>query len=265
MGTLPSVAGYFISLLITKVLAGLPSVMLRPGVLVRMLLIKNCFKDTMITQRELDDIYKQNQTIYYGWEYPTQLLVIVICFTYSCISPIILPVGAIYFLFALFVYKKQCLVVYHPTYEGGGLMFPFVCTRTLIGLICGQVSLLGYMLIRQGIYQLGLMFPLPIFTIYMINMFNEVYAVPSRVLSLERAKQVDSQRKEKGTTTIDSFDKNAYRQPSLAVPKSKPMPYRRETSSQKGPRYFFRSSSDGTLDATMSGTEIEDTDDFVMT
>lgn len=45
-----------------------------------------------------------------------------ICFTYACISPIILPIGAIYFLAALIVYKKQILLVYAQEYESGGSM-----------------------------------------------------------------------------------------------------------------------------------------------
>ena len=66
-------------------------------------------------------MYKK-ETLDIGVEYPTQLLVIVICFTYACISPIILPVGSIYFLCALIVYKKQILVFYTAEYEGGGVM-----------------------------------------------------------------------------------------------------------------------------------------------
>ena len=58
-----------------------------------------------------------------------------------------------YFLGALLVYKKQVLVVYTPEYENGGELFPSVCHRTLIGLICGQVTLIGYSILRQGFYQ----------------------------------------------------------------------------------------------------------------
>lgn len=74
-------------------------------------------------------------------------------FTYATISPIILPVGAFYFLAALLVYKKQLLLVFTPTYESGGIMFPTACRRTLIGLMCGQITLIGYTVLRMGFYQ----------------------------------------------------------------------------------------------------------------
>ena len=121
--------------------------------------------------------------LWYGWEYPNRtclcfllccflfplsrypflklsfccfvsvLLVIVICFVYSCISPIILPVGAVFFLGSWLVYKNHILIVYNPIYESGGTMFPMACHRTLIGLVCGQLTLIGYSIMRFGFYQ----------------------------------------------------------------------------------------------------------------
>lgn len=155
--SLPTVVGYFISLLITKILAGLPMVMLRFGALIKMLFQNLCFNEQKLSQRELDEVYR-DQALQYGWEYPTLLLVIVICFTYASISPIILPFGAIYFLGAMIVYKKQVLYVYTPTYESGGALFPAACDRTLIGLMCGQVTFIGYCILREATYQVSLFF-----------------------------------------------------------------------------------------------------------
>ena len=75
--------------------------------------------------------------------FPTQLLVVVIVFTYAVICPVILPVGLAYFVGALIVYKKQVLYVYTPVYESGGAMFPGVIQRSLFGLVCAQLTLLG--------------------------------------------------------------------------------------------------------------------------
>ena len=104
--SLPTVVGYFISLLVTKILGGLPLVILRVGALSKYLILRLLHRTKYLTQRELDNVYCV-EPLYYGWEYPTQLLVIVICFTYACISPIILFFGALYFIAALMVYKKQ--------------------------------------------------------------------------------------------------------------------------------------------------------------
>lgn len=65
--TLPKLAGYFISLLLTKTLAGLPMVLLRLGALSRMLFLRSCFNKQRLTQRELNEVYRK-QPIMYGWE-----------------------------------------------------------------------------------------------------------------------------------------------------------------------------------------------------
>ena len=86
-------------------------------------------------------------------QYPTQLLVIVICFTYACISPVILPFGASYFGFAYIIHKQHILYVYTPRYESGGESFPLAMQRTLVGLFCAQLTFIGYVTIRRGVYQ----------------------------------------------------------------------------------------------------------------
>ena len=112
-------------------------------------------REKEVQVKKLCEIYLLSYLIVirYGWEYPNLLLVIVICFVYSCISPVILPVGAMFFLVAWLVYKKQILVVFNPLYESGGTMFPMACHRTLVGLVCGQLTLIGYTVMRLGFYQ----------------------------------------------------------------------------------------------------------------
>ena len=150
--TLPKLAGYFISLLITKTLAGLPIVLCRLGALSRMMFLRSCFNKRRLTQRELKEVYRK-QPIYYGWEYPTQFLVIIICFTYACITPFVLFFGSAYFFAALLVYKKQALYVYTPTYESGGRMFPQAVSKTLFALLISQLTFIGYSLIRKAVFQ----------------------------------------------------------------------------------------------------------------
>jgi len=244
LGTkLPTVVGYFISLLITKILAGLPVIILRFGALSRMLFLKACFRERKMTQRELDEVYRE-ENLLYGWEYPTQLLVIVICFTYAVISPIILPVGALYFFGALMVYKKQVLYVYTQSYESGGSLFPTACDRTIFGLICGQITFIGYTVMREAFYEPIFLFPLPLSSIWVMWYFRKHYANPGKSLSLERAMELDHICDSKMTATSipkspkearknllrkskSSFSADAYRQPVLAEKALEPLSYRR--------------------------------------
>jgi len=240
--SIPMMVGYFLSLLITKILAGLPMVILRGGALSRMFLLRTCFNRKKLTQRELDEVYRK-EPLYFGWEYPTQMLVIMIAFAYAYISPVILPVAAAYFLGALIVYKKQVLYVYTATYEGGGRLFPVACDKTLVGLIISQLTFIGYSLIRKGQRQPLFLFPLPFITKYMIYYFREHYATPSTKLSLERAIELDhvvhlktadkdadeSEASQVGKEKLaQRFKEEYYRQPVLTLEAGRPMPYRRE-------------------------------------
>lgn len=174
--SLPSMVGYFVALLVTKVLAGLPIVFLRVGALSRMLLLRSLTpQEAKLTQRELDEIYRP-ENVQYGWEFPAQLLVIMIVFTYAVTCPIILPVGLLYYCFSLLVYKKQVLYVYQPVYESGGAMFPSALQKTLFGLCCGQLTLIGYMITRGFYYQPLFLLPLPVATLWGTSYFDEHYA-----------------------------------------------------------------------------------------
>ena len=176
--SLPTMVGYFVSLLVTKILAGLPIVFMRVGALSRMVLLRSLSSEKKLTQRELDQIYRP-ENVQYGWEFPSQLLVIMIVFTYAIICPIIVPVGMMYFCGSLIVYKKQVLYVYQPVYESGGAMFPYVLQRTLFGLVCGQLTLIGYLLTRGCKFQPILLVPLPVMTIWGMGYFYDHYASKS--------------------------------------------------------------------------------------
>jgi hypothetical protein len=141
------------------------------------------------------------------------------------------------------VYKKQILYVYTPCYESGGSFFPDACDRTLFGLMCGQLTLIGYTTIRQSYYEPIWLLPLPVFTVWVMTYFRKHYADASITLSMERAMECDriSDLKasmaagvphEKGLANRERarvFDREAYRQPVLGVHAMEPMPYRRGT------------------------------------
>ena len=95
----------------------------------------------------------------------------------------ILPVGASFFAGAWIVYKNQILMVYNPSYESGGTMFPMACHRTLIGLVGGHLTLIGYSIMREGFYQALTMFPLPLVAIKMMAVFKKQYEAPGSCVS----------------------------------------------------------------------------------
>ena len=167
--SLPKVVGYFVSFILTKILLGLPSTLMRWGPLSRYLVLRIFFDEKFMSQRELDGVYAK-QNFYYGREvrnyyyldfclkfylsnsiqYPNILLVMSICFTYASIAPVVLPVGAIYFFFAFHVYKLQFVHVISSRYQAGGSLFPAACSLAIIGLTGGQLTLIGFLSLREG-------------------------------------------------------------------------------------------------------------------
>jgi hypothetical protein len=63
-------------------------------------------------------------------------------------------------------------------------MFPMACHRTLIGLVCGQLTLIGYTVMREGFYQALTMFPLPLISIKMMTVFKNMYVIPGACVSI---------------------------------------------------------------------------------
>jgi len=55
--SLPNVVGYFATFIMTKILAGLPLILLRFGPLTRLVFIKLCFREKYMTQAEVDEAY----------------------------------------------------------------------------------------------------------------------------------------------------------------------------------------------------------------
>lgn len=221
--SLPEVVGYFVSFVITKILLGLPSTLMRWGALSRYIWLRIIYSEESMTQRELDIIYRE-QVIRFGREYPNLLLVSGICFTYACIAPVVLPAGAVYFWFAFFIYKMQFLHLYSPRYESGGLMFPDICRLLLVGLIGGQITLIGYLSLREGYQPAAFVFLLIPVTLSSISDLKN-RGRKAKNLSLEIAAAFD-----KNKTKIE-FDDDAYKQKIMKEADVHPLPYRRENGS----------------------------------
>lgn len=223
--SLPKVVGYFVSFILTKILLGLPSTLMRWGPLSRYLVLRIFFDEKFMSQRELDGVYAK-QNFYYGREYPNILLVMSICFTYASIAPVVLPVGAIYFFFAFHVYKLQFVHVISSRYQAGGSLFPAACSLAIVGLTGGQLTLIGFLSLREGFGPAASLFPLVFFTVRCIGKFKDAYERGGRSLTYERARAID----EKETPEL-SFDSNAYKQNVLTEGIAKPLPYRRDHQS----------------------------------
>ncbi|ORE03576.1 DUF221-domain-containing protein [Rhizopus microsporus var. microsporus] len=145
--TLPNIAPFFINYVILQGFLLMPMNLLLLGAL-----IVRGFYHAFICKTPRD--HAENRAPWsfnYGTGYPVPLLVFIIVLEYSCISPIIMVFGAIYFCFTYVVYKYQFLYVYFRPYEAAGRLWIMTVPRIIFGLVLFQLTMTGYFVLRKFI------------------------------------------------------------------------------------------------------------------
>ncbi|KAF9286357.1 hypothetical protein BGZ68_003008 [Mortierella alpina] len=121
----------------------------------------------------------------YGVAYSNATLVFVVILIYSCIKPLILVFGAIYFAIGILVFKYQVLYVYFHPHESSGQMWPMVYNRLTLGLVTFQLTMLGLFMLKQA-YVFGvLLAPLPIGTVWFWYWTTTTYKQTAKFIPLE--------------------------------------------------------------------------------
>eukprot|EP01119_Soliformovum_irregulare_P011086 TRINITY_DN2753_c1_g1_i4.p1 TRINITY_DN2753_c1_g1~~TRINITY_DN2753_c1_g1_i4.p1 ORF type:complete len:836 (+),score=166.87 TRINITY_DN2753_c1_g1_i4:320-2509(+) len=72
-----------------------------------------------------------------------EILIFVIVTTYSTIAPLIIPFGLVFFCIAFITVKYNQLYVLDYPWEGGGMIWPRIFNRMIVGLIIYQLTLTG--------------------------------------------------------------------------------------------------------------------------
>jgi hypothetical protein len=115
-------------------------------------------------------------------------MVLMIMFTYCCIAPFILPFCVAFFGVIYLMYKYQLLYVYINAYQSGGFMWYAVFDRSMLVLLCGVLTLLCYLAIRQT-YTSGPFYailPLPVIIIYFWRHCDHRFKGPALVSYYQR-------------------------------------------------------------------------------
>ncbi|KAF9196968.1 hypothetical protein BGZ50_004555 [Haplosporangium sp. Z 11] len=123
--------------------------------------------------------------LHYGVVYSNATLVFVIILLYSCIKPMILIFGVIYFALGYLVFKYQLLYVYFHPNESGGQMWPMVYNRLTLGLVTFQVTMLGMLMLKQAFIMAILLAPLPVGTVSFWYWTTYAYKMTARYIPLE--------------------------------------------------------------------------------
>lgn len=170
--SLPGVATFFLNLLLTFLLSGVPLSLLRIGPVAIYKLYRACFSERKLTRRVLIEGPLANANIDYATVLPQFLYILCIALTYWVIAPLVLLVAGLVFGANYVVYKYQlCYVIVNKT-ETGGLFWYKMYNYSMTGLMASTITMIGYMGIQEGAVQAPLLVPLPIL-IYIVWCYTE--------------------------------------------------------------------------------------------
>ena len=157
--SLPRMGGFFTNYILVKAFTGLGIELIRLPAMVIGLLKKNLTYHTTPRDKRSTPLYGALRSMSTpGWFpsakiYAQDMLLFVVCATYSCIAPLILMAGLCYFVGAVYVYKHQLLYVYIPICETGGKWWPKMARCFVVSLLFAQATMVGMMLLKEAYAQ----------------------------------------------------------------------------------------------------------------
>jgi hypothetical protein len=156
----PLVGAYFIELVMIKTMFGLMWELSRawPGIQMMVLI---CFSDRkQWTPRVLRNAYISCPVFLSGWAHPSCLAVAIISMIYQVVAPFVSLFCLAFFLVAEVVYKNNLLYVYTSKSETGGLFWPEVFRKMIVGLCFAHILLASYYLGLGTYLQMSICFVL---------------------------------------------------------------------------------------------------------
>lgn len=178
--SLSRVAPFFVNFLILKGIGMFP---------IQLLLIGDVFKQSFHgflskTPRDYAETRAPpEQNI--GVVYANATLAFVIVLIYSCMKPLILLFGLLYFTFGYVVYKYQVLYIFFRPNESNGRIWPMVYNRIMVGLLIFQATMIGVLMLKKSYLFGALLVPLPIGTVWFWVWTTKAYKLTAEYVPLE--------------------------------------------------------------------------------
>lgn len=180
---LPSQSVFFICFIMLATLTGYALQLLR---IVPLILVAIKRKWLVKTERE-EKLAWRPPPILYDRVFANHLFILIVGLSYSALAPIITPFVALYFGFGYIVWMHQTLSVYIPVYSCGGMMWPRVFNRMIVGTVVFQLLMIGVIGLKESYAASVLLLPLPVITALFYVFILQHYIRPSANLSLQTA------------------------------------------------------------------------------
>ena len=221
---LPSVSIFFINVVISQLMLGVPLSLLRIGPLVVTNLYTRFVNQKTLSIRSVTGGPLAEASVDYGSLIPPVLYMTVIIHLYWVIAPIVLGIGALFFVAYYLVQKYQFLFVNVPQFETGGTFFYGLYGYTMASLLASAVTITAFMGIKQGAAQAPLLIPLPFMVLCAWRYTEGRHKILSENFALTSARRMQSAADEE--SKVQQFSNFFFRQPGLFGGGAKPMPYR---------------------------------------
>jgi len=202
--SLPRVAPFFVNYTILRGIGLFPLQLLQIADVFRHVFFQGFFSKTPRDYAEA----RAPPELPYGVVYSNATLAFVIILIYSCIKPLILVFGVIYFAVGYLVFKYQLLYVYFHPNESGGQTWPMVYNRIMVGLLIFQNTMLGFFMLKQAFFFGVLMAPLPAGTLWFWYWTTNMYKLTARYVPLEllRPTYTEDDEDEEGEQLYENYD-----------------------------------------------------------
>ena len=223
--SLPRMSGFFTAYILVKAFAGFGMEITR--IAARLMSILKALFTPNLTRREKNTAYfggGLRNILDPGWFpfgkiYAQDMLLVVICATYACISPLILLAGLCYFSIATYLYTYQMLFVYEPIFETGGKWWPRVARLYIVALIFAQSTMAGMMMLKQAWIEMYVLFGLIVVTTIYLFRVQATFMLVASQLPLDMAISMDLDLECKSEMDSMNIEMDDYIQPSMRAAK----------------------------------------------
>jgi hypothetical protein len=230
LGTsLPKMGGFFTYYILVKAFTGLGFELLRVSDLFSAAM-KYIFTQNL-TPREKLDVYffgsiraiDNPDSFAYGAVYAQDILVFLICATYSSITPLTLISGIAYFSLAIVVFKHQLLYCYRAVFDTGGKWWPLTARSLIIALLFAQATMIGMFVLKEAYGPIYCTIILIIFTCTYYWYISSIYIPLAIQLPLDIAMSMDQDMVEENIEETKEKFSQEFLQLTLKAPEESPL------------------------------------------
>lgn len=220
--SLPGVSTFFINLMLSLLLSGVPLQLLNIAPVITYKLYRTMFPEKKLTARKLLEGPLAPVDMDFSLVIPDKMYILCISIIYWVIAPIVGLVAGMLFFAWYVVYKFQLLYYIRPAMNTGGLYFYKLYDYSMTGLLMSTFTMIGYLGLKEGAAQMPLLIPLVFVIIFVKKYTKSKFEVISNNMALDLAMKANASSKD-----VKDWKEPFFFDPVMVGPiRQGPFPYR---------------------------------------